>query len=129
MSSLQVSTVLAGLAVSDMNAAVDWYRILLGREPDARPMAASAGWTFPGNYTLQVVHDPERAGGSMVTLHVADVATARDDLAGRGIEMTVDDSTPEAVRIGQVTDPDGNSVTLVEPTSGSDSPDAAQDAR
>lgn len=129
MNSLQVSTVLAGLAVSDVEVAVDWYRILLGREPDARPTPPLADWTFPGNYTLQVVLDPDLAGGSTVTLQVADVYAARNDLAARGIEVTVDDTTSETVRFGQVIDPDGNSVTLVEPRPGSDSPDAAQDAR
>lgn len=113
MNSLQGSTVLAGLAVSDMDTAIGWY-------PDSRQMPQLADWNFAGNDTLQVVHDPERAGGSPVTLPVADIAAACDGVAGRGIELTVDDTASDTVRIGRIAGPDGNSVTLMEPTGGFD---------
>ena len=123
MSSLQVTTVLAGLAVSDSEVDVGWYRILLGR--DARLMARSADRTVPGNRTWQIVHDPARAGGT-VTLQVVVVADAPDDPSVSGINMTTDDSAPRRVGFGPVAD--STSVTPVEPTSGLDSP-AAEDAR
>lgn len=115
MSSLDVSSILAGLAVSDMDRSIAWYTTLLGRVPNARPMPPLADWNFPGGYTLQIFHDPDRAGGSMVTLHVAGIAAARDTLAERGIDLAVDDTTSDKVKFGQLTDPDGNSISLVEP--------------
>lgn len=113
MTGLDVAGVLAGVAVRDLDAAADWYQQLLGREPDARPMPPLMDWYF-GEHTLQVFHDPERAGGSMITLVVEDLVAAQQDLASRGIRVEVDDTTSDKVKFGQLTDPDGNSVSLVE---------------
>jgi hypothetical protein len=114
MSGLQVSNVLAGLAVRNMEAAIEWTTRLLGRGPDARPMDGLADWHLPPSGTLQLVLDPARAGGSIVTLHVSDIASAQAALADRGIDMQYDDTTSSKVKFGQVEDADGNSVTLVE---------------
>lgn len=120
MSSLEVSNVLAGLAVRDMTTAIDWTTRLLGRGPDARPMDGLADWHLPPSGVLQLVLDPGRAGGSVVTLHVRDIASAQAALAERGIDLPYDDTTSTKVKFGQVEDPDGNSVTLVEPLSSFD---------
>ncbi len=114
MGALDISAVLAGVAVSDLDRSVRWYETVLGREPDARPMPPLADWYF-GDYTLQLFHDPDRAGGSMTTLVVADVSEARANLASRGVDLVVDDSTSDKVKFGQLADPDGNSISLVEP--------------
>jgi catechol 2,3-dioxygenase-like lactoylglutathione lyase family enzyme len=115
MSSFVVANVLAGMPVADMDTAIDWYTRLLGRSPDARPMPGLADWHFPHQQTLQLVLDTGRAGGGIVTLHVADIAAARDALAREGIHVDLDDTTSDKVEFGQLTDPDGNSVSLVEP--------------
>ncbi len=114
MPSLDVSSVLAGVAVSDMDQAVAWYTAFLGRGPDALPMPPLADWHFSGGYTLQIVLDVERAGGSTVTLNVADIQAAAANLASRKMTVEVDDTTSDKVKLATVTDPDGNSVTLVE---------------
>jgi hypothetical protein len=54
---------------------------------------------------------PDRAGGSLDTLHVPDVAVTRDQLAERGITIDYDDTTSTKVKFGQVSDPGGNAVT------------------
>ena len=115
MSSFVVANVLAGIPVADRGTAIDWYTRLLGRGPDARPMPGLADWHFPHQQTLQLVLDTGRAGGGIVTLHVADIAAARDALAREGIHVDLDDTTSDEVEFGQLTDPDGNSVSLVEP--------------
>jgi hypothetical protein len=115
MSSLVVADVLAGIPVGDMGTAIDRYARLLGRDPDARPMPGLADWHFPHQQTLQLVLDTGRAGGGIVTLHVADIAAARDALAREDIHVDLDEITSDKVTFEQVSDPDGNSVSLVEP--------------
>ena len=114
MSDLEVSTVLAGLAVRDVGAASEWMARLFGRPADARPMDGLADWHLPPHGLLQLVLDPDRAGGSMVTLHVPDIAAAQAELAERGLDLRYDDSTSSKVKFGQLLDPDGNSITIVE---------------
>jgi catechol 2,3-dioxygenase-like lactoylglutathione lyase family enzyme len=112
---LHVTRALAALAVRDIDAAVDWATRLLGRPPDARPMDTLVEWHFEPQGALQLVLDPARAGGSVVTLQVADIAAAQTELAGRGVDLDYDDTTSTKVKFAQLTDPDGNAVTLVEP--------------
>jgi len=115
MTRFNIINVLAGIPVSDMDTGIDWFSRLLARGPDARPMPDLADWNFTNQQTLQLVLDPERAGGGVVTLHVPDIAAARDALAERDVPMTLDDTSSTKVKFGQLADPDGNSVTLVEP--------------
>jgi glyoxylase I family protein len=81
VSSLNVGDVLAGLPVSDIKAAIDWFTRLLGRGSDAEPMEGLAEWDVARHQTVQLVLDPQRAGAGMVTLQVSDIAAARDALA------------------------------------------------
>lgn len=120
MSSLDVTNVLSGLAVSDLDATSEWMARLIGRPADARPMDGLADWHLPPHGTLQLVLDPDRAGGSMVTLHVPDIASAQADLAERGLDLRYDDNTSTKVKFGQIVDPDGNSITIVEALPGFD---------
>jgi catechol 2,3-dioxygenase-like lactoylglutathione lyase family enzyme len=112
---LRVTSVLAALAVRDIDASVEWTTRVIGRPPDARPMDGLVEWEFEPHGTLQLVLDPARAGGSLVTLQVADIADVRILLSDRGLTFDYDDTTSTKVKFGQLMDPDGNAVTLVEP--------------
>lgn len=113
-----VSKVLAGVAVSDLARATTWYETLFGRRADAEPMPGLIEWHTPGG-VVQLVVDPGRAGGSLVTLWVPDVRRAAGELAARGgPRVTPDDSTSDKVVFATVTDPDGNAVTVVEVRAG-----------
>lgn len=116
----QIQGVLAGLATSDMERPVRWLGTVLGRPPTARPMEILADWSLGDAGTIQLVLDPERAGGSIVTLHVADIAATRDRLAADDITLEVDDTSSERVKFGVLRDPDANSVTVVEALPGFD---------
>jgi predicted enzyme related to lactoylglutathione lyase len=117
---VQITNVLAGVAVSDLPRAKRWYEVALGRPVDAEPMPGLAEWRSPGG-TLQLVVDRERAGGSLVTLWVPDARQALADLAERGgPTVELDDTTSERVKFAQLTDPDGNGITLVEVREGAD---------
>jgi hypothetical protein len=64
---MQITNVLAGVAVRDLDQAKRWYEISFARPADAEPMAGLAEWHTPGG-VLQLVLDEQRAGGSLVTV-------------------------------------------------------------
>lgn len=119
MASLDVTGVLAGVPVRDMDVAVGWYTALFGRRPDARPMPSLADWTVGGGATVQVVHDPARAGGGLLTLQVDDLDDICSVLMRRGVELARHEGS-DLVRIGSISDPDGNGLTLIEARDGFD---------
>jgi predicted enzyme related to lactoylglutathione lyase len=111
---MQVSKVLAGLAVSDLERAKRWYQTFFNRPADAEPMPGLADWRIPGG-VVQLVVDQQRAGGSLVTLWVPDARRALDDLAARGgPSVDLDEVTSDKVLFATFTDPDGNAITVVE---------------
>lgn len=108
-------TVLAGIAVADFDAALDWYERLLGRPADERPMGGLAEWHFPQTGAIQVIEDADRAGGSLLTLSVDGLEEHLAGLRERGLTPSpVDDTTSDKVLIATVADPEGNAITLVE---------------
>jgi predicted enzyme related to lactoylglutathione lyase len=108
---MRITTVFAGVAVADFDAALAWYERLLGRPADQRPMEGLAQWSVTREGGIQVVHDAGRAGTAMVTLTVDDVDGSVAALQGRGL-------TPEPITTGTfarfttLTDPAGNTITL-----------------
>lgn len=112
--SSEISQVLAQLAVSDMEASVAWTRQILGQPESDRPMDGLTSWYLDPAGVLQLTYDPDRAGGSTVSLVVPDIAATRDRIVAEGIEFEIEESTSDKFRLGVLTDPDGNSVTFVE---------------
>jgi hypothetical protein len=111
---VQITNVLAGVAVRNMDEAKRWYEIFFGRPSDAQPMAGLAEWHTPGG-ALQIVLDEQRAGGSLVTVWVADARGALAGLRSRGgPEVELDDTSSDKVLFASLQDPDGNEVTVVE---------------
>jgi predicted enzyme related to lactoylglutathione lyase len=111
---MEITKVLAGMAVGDMEQAKRWYGDFFARPADAEPMAGLAEWHTPGG-VLQLVLDKERAGGSLVTLWVPDARGALSDLAARGgPEAELDETTSDKVLFANLSDPDGNAVTVVQ---------------
>ena len=110
---MNVTNALAGIAVRDLDAAVDWYARLLGRGPDARPMPGCAEWEFAGGGWIQLFAEEGRAGRSSVTLVEEDLERRLEDLGREGID--VESTSDGAVaRIACVADPDGNRVVFAE---------------
>jgi predicted enzyme related to lactoylglutathione lyase len=111
---VEITKVLAGIAVSDVDHAKSWYEVLFGRPFDAEPMPGLIEWHTNGG-VVQLVADEQRAGGSLVTLWVPDAREALEMLASRaGPTVRVDDSTSDKVLFATVLDPDGNAITVVE---------------
>ena len=112
---MPITDVLAGLPVTSLDAALDWYERLFGRPPDARPMDGLADWHFADTSTVQLVEDAERAGGGLLTLTTSDVQAQAEALRQRGVDIEpVDETTSEKVLFASVSDPEGNLITLVE---------------
>lgn len=106
------TAVVAQSTVSDLGAAEPWYTALLGREPDARPMAGLLEWHVSGDCGLQVWVEPGRAGRSTVLLRADDLDAAAERLRSLGIAS----GAPEAgggARLLRLSDPDGNRVVVL----------------
>lgn len=115
---MQVHKVFAGVLVSDLAAATEWYTRAFGRPHDSAPMSELVEWQLLEQGWVQVVHDEERAGHSSVALVVESLADQVAALVAAGIATGEVQSTPGFARTVTVTDPDGNWVTFVEDLSG-----------
>jgi glyoxylase I family protein len=110
---MQIDHVLAVVAVSDLGTARDWYARLLGREPDNNPMETLIEWQLADHGWLQVSVDPDRAGRSLANLAVADLAAAREEVIGRGIDAAEIAEASNGVALSRLSEPDGNLITLI----------------
>jgi catechol 2,3-dioxygenase-like lactoylglutathione lyase family enzyme len=111
MPAVQATHLFAGLAVRDLDVALDWYAALFGRPPDVRPVADEALWHLgPGSVFLRA--DPARAGGGLLVLAVPDLDACLSALAARGLaaERLRAATPPRSI----LRDADGNEVTLFE---------------
>ncbi|GAA0975068.1 VOC family protein [Nocardioides aquaticus] len=109
-----IDGLMAQCTVTDLERAEDWYARLLGRGPDARPMAGLLEWHLGDAYGLQVWRESERAGQSSVVL----TETALDEAAAHASHVGIDHDGPRpggGARILQLVDPDGNRVVMTGP--------------
>jgi predicted enzyme related to lactoylglutathione lyase len=110
---MPVNRVLAGVAVTDVEAVLPWYERLFGRPPDALPMAGLAEWHVASGGV--VVASPDRAARSLLTLDFEDLEGELAAMKGRGLDAgPLDDTTSDKVLIATATDPEGNAITLVQ---------------
>jgi glyoxylase I family protein len=112
---MPINRVLAGLAVTDVEAAAPWYERLFGRPADALPMEGLAEWHVPSGGVVQLVAMGGRAGRSLLTLELDDLEHELAAMRARGLDPgELDDTTSDKVLIAATTDPDGNAITLVQ---------------
>ncbi|HEY8576562.1 MAG TPA: VOC family protein [Devosia sp.] len=114
---MTITNALAGIAVDDINEAIDFYERLFGRPADARPMNDVAEWKLPGGGWVHVATDADRAGASSLTLVVDELATelARLDLYGL---KPVAKAIGDFFKTAKFRDPDGNQIVLSQPQPG-----------
>jgi catechol 2,3-dioxygenase-like lactoylglutathione lyase family enzyme len=98
----------AGMPVSDLDRAKEWYSRLLEAEPSFLPNDTEAVWTLEDQRHVYVVEDPQRAGGGHLTLFVEDLEQRATSIEERGIEPTTDETYGNGVRKLEYHDPDGN---------------------
>jgi catechol 2,3-dioxygenase-like lactoylglutathione lyase family enzyme len=102
----------AGMPVSDLDRAKEWYSRLLGAEPSFLPNDTEAVWTLEDERHVYVVVDEQRAGGGHLTLFVEDLERRAKSIHERGIEPTTDETYGNGVRKLEYHDPDGNQVGI-----------------
>ncbi|MHA7125852.1 VOC family protein [Janibacter indicus] len=102
----------AGVAVSDLPRAIDWYERLLGDVESFDPNDTERVWTVAEHGHVYAVVDPERAGRSLFTLFVADLDTFLAAAAGRGVVPEQQETYDNGVRKASFADPDGNEVGI-----------------
>ena len=102
----------AGMPVTDLERAKDWYSRVLGAEPSFLPNDAEAVWTLEEHRHVYVNVDEARAGGGLLTLFVEDLADRVARIAEQGIEPATDETYDNGVRKVEYLDPDRNEVGL-----------------
>lgn len=108
-----VEHLLAVVPVSDIQRAAGWYERLFGYPPTNRPMPSLVEWRIAGNGWVQVFADPERAGRTALNLAVADLGDASHELSRRGLVTGEIQEANKGVRLAELTDLDGNTITLI----------------
>jgi predicted enzyme related to lactoylglutathione lyase len=108
---MNVQKIYTSLLTTDLAAAERWYRKLLGRGPDYRPMATLVQWELFDQGGLMLSSSDEIAGRGVMFLYVHDLPAERRRLQGLGIVLG-EDIEGDYSTLAQVRDPDGNLVTL-----------------
>jgi predicted enzyme related to lactoylglutathione lyase len=114
---MKIRGIFAVACVADMERSVGWYSRLIGRPPDDRPMEGLVQWRTSDSAGLQLVLDGEKAGSSLVTLVTPEMDAARERLAAASLQLEPDIQGDFGI-IAQISDPDGNRLTLAEPPRG-----------
>lgn len=114
---MTITNALAGIAVADIAEALEFYERLFGRPADARPMMDVAEWKLPGGGWVQVVTDADRAGASLLTLVVDDLAEELGRLALQEIKP-VSKAMGDFFKTAKFRDPDGNQLVFSQPQQG-----------
>ena len=103
----------AGVPVSDLGAALDWYTRLFGREPDFRA-GDEILWETDDHATIFIEPDPAHAGAGRITLSVTALDPLLERLAAAGIGHEQVETYSNGVRHAKVPDPDGNAIAFAE---------------
>jgi predicted enzyme related to lactoylglutathione lyase len=113
---MQIHGIYAALAAASLDRAERFYTQLFDREPDDRPMDGLIQWRNVAGANIQIFHDAKNAGSGRLTIVVPKMDEARRFLEEIGVMLT-DELEGDYGRIAQITDPDGNRITLAEPPS------------
>ena len=110
---MSIDHVLAVVPVSDVEKARHWYEALVGRPEDNHPMDTLVEWHVTENGWVQVFHDPERAGSTLLNFAVDDLEKQAAEIAARGLVLGEIQTANKGVRTASIDDPDGNRVTFI----------------
>lgn len=110
---MAIDKIYAHLSCSDLESSIEWFGILFGRAPDARPMDGLAEWHHGERAGFQLYEDPAHAGHATLTLIVTGLEDER-------IRLKDGDLDPGPLERGdnfnlvRLRDPDGNLVVLAQ---------------
>lgn len=100
----------AGLAVSEYQRALAWYKRLMGAEPAFLPNATEAVWELAEHRYLYIAERPERAGHALLTVFVDDLDDRVGSIRARGLQPAAQETYGNGVRKVIYRDPDGNEI-------------------
>jgi catechol 2,3-dioxygenase-like lactoylglutathione lyase family enzyme len=98
----------AGIPVSDLNAALDWYARLFGSPPSFRPNDREAVWELGEHRYVFIEYRPEHVGHARHLLFVDDLEARVAKIAERGLSAPQREAYPNGVTKATYCDPDGN---------------------
>jgi hypothetical protein len=78
--------IFAGIPVRDFAGALEWYKRLLGAEPNFYPNDVEAVWQLADDRYVYIIQDLDRAGGAVGMIWVDDPVAEVAMIAGRGLE-------------------------------------------
>ena len=107
---MATNVLFAGIAVADLDTAIEWYERLFGGPPDMTPIEIERVWKLTDESWIYVVTDPERAGNALVTVMVDDLDVRLAGMGKRGIEVGEIEQINEKTRKAEIVDPEGNRV-------------------
>jgi catechol 2,3-dioxygenase-like lactoylglutathione lyase family enzyme len=108
-----ITHLIAGVPVSQLDAAIDWYTRFFGRPPDMLA-GEEVLWDIDEHATLFIEPDAARAGAGRVTFAVAGLDALLERLAAGGIEHEPIETYQNGVRHVKIPDPDGNAIAFAE---------------
>lgn len=114
---MEILGMFAVACVSDMKRSEEWYARLIGRAPDDRPMEGLVQWRTSDGAGLQLVLDVEKSGSSLITIVTPAIDRARKRLVAASLQLEPEIHGDFGM-IAQISDPDGNRLTLAEPPQG-----------
>ena len=109
-----ITTLFAGVPVSDLDAGIDWYTRFFGRPPDMRA-GDEVLWDLSEHATLFIEPNAAQAGAGRITLAVTGLDGLLERLTAEGIEHEPIESYSNGVRHAKIPDPDGNAIAFAEP--------------
>jgi catechol 2,3-dioxygenase-like lactoylglutathione lyase family enzyme len=97
----EITHLIAGVPVSDLDAGIDWYTRFFGRPPDMR--AGTEGEPIVA-----------QAGAGRITLAVSGLDALLERLAAQDIKHEPIETYANGVRHVKIPDPDGNAIAFAE---------------
>lgn len=97
-----------GIPVRDLEAAIDWYRRLLGAEESFRPDDTEAVWQLNDHLSVYLKAGRDVVGGALSAIFVDDLDGFLSAASARGIVPEAIEDYDGGVRKAVFFDPDGN---------------------
>ena len=108
-----ITSLYAGIPVTDLDASIEWYTRFFGRGPDMRA-GDEIPWDVDEHATLFIEPNPKHAGAGRITLGVAGLDALLERLVAEGIAHEPIETYSNGVRHTNVPDPDGNAIAFAE---------------
>ena len=110
----RITALFAGVPVSDLDAAIDWYTRFFARPPTVR-VGDEVLWDLDEHATLFIEPDMAHAGSGRITLAVTGLDELLERLVAAGIAHEPVETYSNGVRHAKIPDPDGNAIAFAEP--------------